>query len=224
MKSRSLLPVVIAVALASRLHAGTAEPQEVPRLIQQLGSPKFAERETASRRLDAVGVPALNPLRQAAHTDTDAEIRRRARDLVQAIKSRACGATPRKARAVMGKDGSIQIQETTTRIRQEMRCVVVNVNGGKANAMFMVQVPETKRKARTVAGKEVQAFGQAGKKIEPAALPELLKKETPVLIADDGKLVDPDFAEQMPAGTVLLVVPPPKTPEKGATPPRKVKP
>ena len=50
-------------------------PAEIQRLIRQLGSESFPEREAASQELAAVGEPALQALR-AALQDTDAEIRR----------------------------------------------------------------------------------------------------------------------------------------------------
>jgi WD40 repeat protein len=59
----------------------------IDRLIQQLGRPNFAAREVASRRLEAIGEPALERLQTAAHSK-DVEISRRARALVRAIENR----------------------------------------------------------------------------------------------------------------------------------------
>jgi WD40 repeat protein len=73
--------------------AGTAEPPpaaEVARLVRQLGSESFAEREEAGRRLDALGEGALPALRKALDAD-DAEIRRHAVELVRVIERRVCG-------------------------------------------------------------------------------------------------------------------------------------
>jgi uncharacterized protein (TIGR03067 family) len=52
------------------------------RLIRQLGSRKFREREAASKALAKIGEPALDALRKAASDNADAEVRRRAAQLV----------------------------------------------------------------------------------------------------------------------------------------------
>jgi hypothetical protein len=59
--------------------------ETVAGLVAQLGSPRFGEREAASGALDALGRAALEPL-QSALTSPDAEVRRRARQLVQKIE------------------------------------------------------------------------------------------------------------------------------------------
>jgi WD40 repeat protein len=65
--------------------------QQVQELIKQLGSKSFKDRETASRRLDALGEPAFLPLRKAAASSPDLEIRRRAQRLAQALARRCFG-------------------------------------------------------------------------------------------------------------------------------------
>jgi hypothetical protein len=60
---------------------------EVARLIGQLGSPRYAERQKATRALDALGPAALPALNQAAR-GKDAEIRRRALELLKVIGKR----------------------------------------------------------------------------------------------------------------------------------------
>ncbi|HEV3260093.1 MAG TPA: hypothetical protein VG013_24765 [Gemmataceae bacterium] len=67
--------------------AEKAATDPVNRLIAQLGSHKFAEREAATQALDAVGGPALQPLTKAAR-DQDPEVRRRARELTRRIEKR----------------------------------------------------------------------------------------------------------------------------------------
>src|SRR5262249_32601302 len=71
--------------------AAPPDVKEIERLLQQLGSPMFTEREAAAKALAAAGEPALEPLRRAAATSPDAEIRRRAEDLVRAIEKRFYG-------------------------------------------------------------------------------------------------------------------------------------
>jgi WD40 repeat protein len=65
-----MLPFVPTVAVADG-------DTEVERLIKQLGSDEFVERETATKRLQEIGDPALGALDKAA-TSADAEVRRRA--------------------------------------------------------------------------------------------------------------------------------------------------
>ena len=60
----------------------------VARLIRQLGHDEFAKREAASKELDAIGEPALDALRKAAASSDDAEIRRRAERIVDAVTGR----------------------------------------------------------------------------------------------------------------------------------------
>jgi hypothetical protein len=54
----------------------------IERLIHQLGSSKFAEREEATKQLKRLGKPAEVLLREAARKDPDLEVRRRAAQLV----------------------------------------------------------------------------------------------------------------------------------------------
>jgi hypothetical protein len=65
-----------------------AEAGEVARMVRQLGSETFSEREAASRALDALGEPALPALREAVHSP-DLEVRRRAAELLRDIETRA---------------------------------------------------------------------------------------------------------------------------------------
>ena len=58
-----------------------ADAARIDRLIQQLGSDDFAERETAGKVLEAIGAAALPALRKA-QDNSDLEIRRRVRDLI----------------------------------------------------------------------------------------------------------------------------------------------
>jgi hypothetical protein len=64
-----------------------AEGEHVAGLIVQLGSRRFDEREAATHDLAALGPAALEPLRQAL-LSSDAEVRRRAGQLVRTIERR----------------------------------------------------------------------------------------------------------------------------------------
>src|SRR5262249_29753033 len=82
-RSMILLALLIGIPDLGRLASDAAR---IDRLIEQLGSPVYAERQTASRALERVGEPALEPLQTASEEAGDAEIRRRAERLVQPIE------------------------------------------------------------------------------------------------------------------------------------------
>jgi hypothetical protein len=63
------------------------EAKQVERLIEQLGSGDFQEREAASQQLKKIGPPALPALRTAAENHKDAEIQLRATGLVDTIEN-----------------------------------------------------------------------------------------------------------------------------------------
>src|SRR5262249_49527613 len=74
----------------------------INKLIEQMGSGDFDEREKASTALDAIGEPALPALRKAAQGD-DVEVRKRAGELVQQIEKRLESArllAPKRVRLV----------------------------------------------------------------------------------------------------------------------------
>jgi hypothetical protein len=58
--------------------------EEIASLVHQLGDESFAARESATKRLREIGVPALDALRQAS-VSADREVRRRAQDLLAGI-------------------------------------------------------------------------------------------------------------------------------------------
>src|SRR5437588_6622290 len=78
------------VGLPRTAHLGAAPPASeasVPRLIGQRGSPRYADRQAATRALAGLGPQALEALRQAAHSP-DAEVSLRASRLVRDIEKR----------------------------------------------------------------------------------------------------------------------------------------
>src|SRR5690242_11836791 len=58
----------------------------IARLVKQLGSSDFRERETATKALAAIGLPALEALRNASK-DIDVEVAQRATRLVTSIEN-----------------------------------------------------------------------------------------------------------------------------------------
>src|SRR5579859_868687 len=83
------LPLLMLLPPAGAPAAPPGEA-EVARLIKQLGSDVFAEREAASRELAKAGEAALGALEWAARSD-DAEVRRRARELVARLHRKLYG-------------------------------------------------------------------------------------------------------------------------------------
>ncbi len=96
MRTRALLPL-LALGLGLGALAATAAPavekgekpdaDRIAKLIAQLGSDDFDEREKASADLEAVGDPAYGALREAAR-NTDEEVHKRAEILIGKIEKR----------------------------------------------------------------------------------------------------------------------------------------
>src|SRR5207302_10573275 len=89
--SACLFPTCLALALDNVETPETKKPnvdeKAIRALIGQLGNDAFEVRETAHKRLAAVGEPALGLLQKAAKESTDAEVRERLGDLIQTITS-----------------------------------------------------------------------------------------------------------------------------------------
>jgi hypothetical protein len=94
MMKRLLLPVLVLglgvgllTALSSPAAESAAATEKISKLIEQMGSNEFDDREDAQKQLDAIGEPALEALKKAMSNE-DTEIRRRAEGLVKAIEQR----------------------------------------------------------------------------------------------------------------------------------------
>jgi WD40 repeat protein len=73
------------------LALGAAPPHErgkIAELVRQLGDDDFDKREAASKQLEALGDEALAPLRHAASSSADLEVRRRAERAYRALSAR----------------------------------------------------------------------------------------------------------------------------------------
>src|SRR5262249_34044683 len=93
-----LLPLVLVPLVAfgspqqtpDRSPEGEKTPSQreaaIARLVKQLGSADFREREAATKSLTAIGLPALDALRKAA-TDADPEVARGAPRLVESLEN-----------------------------------------------------------------------------------------------------------------------------------------
>jgi hypothetical protein len=92
LRHRSLIVVLgLGLGWSAFLPASTPPTtgggERISRLVIQLGSARFKEREEATRALDALGAQALARLREAVR-GTDPEVRRRAATLVTQIQRR----------------------------------------------------------------------------------------------------------------------------------------
>jgi WD40 repeat protein len=90
MRSRIALLALLLLALPLISVPAAPDADEMARLVKQLGDDDFARREAASKRLIEIGELALDALRNAAESD-DAEVRRRAGEIVAGIENRLYG-------------------------------------------------------------------------------------------------------------------------------------
>jgi hypothetical protein len=82
---KSCLALGLAAGLGLAAPPSPADSDRVAKLIEQLGSASFDDREKASAALETLGEPALDALRKAARGE-DAEVKRRAAELVLRIE------------------------------------------------------------------------------------------------------------------------------------------
>jgi hypothetical protein len=83
-----ILSVALLWAWSDSRASGENEPDgvHIARLVEQLASAKFKERQDAAKTLEVIGLPALDALRQAAKR-RDAEVAQRAARLVATIEN-----------------------------------------------------------------------------------------------------------------------------------------
>jgi hypothetical protein len=87
-----LLALVVGLGVASlgtlpSSAAEKADAERIAKLIEQLGSGTFDDREKATEQLDAIGGPALDALKKATQSKEE-EVKRRAEELVKKIEKR----------------------------------------------------------------------------------------------------------------------------------------
>jgi hypothetical protein len=83
--------LLLDLQVSNHLAAGSSAPApegapHLEALVKQLGASRYTDREKAQRELEKIGVPALDLLRKAAASE-DAEVNRRARELVHKIET-----------------------------------------------------------------------------------------------------------------------------------------
>jgi hypothetical protein len=97
-----------------------AAPGHIAKLVKQLGSPKFTEREAATKALDAIGDPAVAGL-QSACNSSDAETRGRATDLLKRIGHRALVARILKPTTVALDFDNTPLEEAVKKLSRDAR-------------------------------------------------------------------------------------------------------
>jgi len=137
------------------------DAERIVQLIRELGDGSFRKREAASKELIAIGEPALPALKTAAF-DADAEIRRRAKGIIQTITSRLAG------------DEQKRLEGTWVGVAQEE-------NGKDTPSRTKIVLAEGRSVATNSAGVEV--FRCTWRIIDPTAAPRQLD-----LVAPDGQV------------------------------------
>jgi hypothetical protein len=80
------LPFLTGNSVAGQAPSKPTDATAISALIEQLSSADFQQRKAATRALEKIGRPALEALREAADKHADAEVRRRAKALVEKIE------------------------------------------------------------------------------------------------------------------------------------------
>jgi RNA polymerase sigma factor (sigma-70 family) len=106
--------------------------------------------------------------------------------------------------AVIDMEGHLLLRELGTTYAHGQR---VQRKGTEGEDKELVYVPVVQLVTRSLDPAETPVYGMDGRRIDPKRLPELLRKETPVLVSQDGKMVDPFHLQLVKEGS-LIVVPP----------------
>ncbi len=121
-----------------------ATDQEIASLIRSLGDPAFAARTAATRRLTAIGGPALDRLRTAAD-DADVEMALRARAILSALDGRM----------LMGVDVHLAFSAAKVEWDQPVELVVTMTNRSPHPARVPFEIDETRRRGMPADARQV---------------------------------------------------------------------
>jgi uncharacterized protein (TIGR03067 family) len=127
--------------------ASDQQDKEIERLVKQLGSEVYKEREAASEELEAVGEPALGALRKAAASSDDPEIRRRAEQIIQSHQEKVVQKELERLQGVWkpvsaeygGKKLDPKEDDWTLKIAGNK---IVQLRKGKVHVEAMIQIEE----------------------------------------------------------------------------------
>lgn len=75
---RLYIPILVFISTATFLQSADTPPTqaEISQLIEKLSSPEFSERESATKRLENIGEPVLDALREACKSENPETVRR----------------------------------------------------------------------------------------------------------------------------------------------------
>jgi hypothetical protein len=118
------------------------------------------------------------------------------------------GMPPEQALAFIDAKGKLTITRVGCACAQEQEVTVYETKGEeKVPVKLKVKVSSLTLTTAEVPAKYVEAYTADGKPVAPEKLATLLAKERPVLVAQDGKKVDP-FHLQLYKEDTLVLVPP----------------
>jgi HEAT repeat protein len=171
------------------IHQHTPTPErrrKVKALVEQLGDDAFTTREAADKALHRLGRIALPQLRQA-RANTDAEIARRARHLIErieldpkrnlpsaAVRLLALRKPPGVAAALLAYSPLVEEENLLEEVNKALAALALR--DGKLDAALRQGLSDEQAQVRTVAAEAlVRGGGREGR----AAVRKLLREDTP---------------------------------------------
>jgi hypothetical protein len=130
---RLTVPIVLVAAALVAAEPSGADPTDVRDLVKQLGSDDYAEREAASKRLDAIGPGALTELRAAVRSENP-EVARRAHELLRRIERRIDNEKALAATLVTLDAKDQRLDDVLADLSKQAKCEVV-LNGTELRAL-----------------------------------------------------------------------------------------
>jgi hypothetical protein len=128
MRCLSILAVLPLTALVAAQQPAPT-PAEIGTLVKQLGNDEYAKREAASKRLDAIGAPAISELRAAIRSENP-EVVRRAHELVRKIEYRIDNEKTLAPTLVTLDAKNERLDDVLAELSRQAKCEVV-LNGAQ---------------------------------------------------------------------------------------------
>lgn len=190
------LPAALLVAVVVGAQQPAPKPGEVAALVAKLGSQDFEEREAATKRLEALGVAAVEELRAAVKSD-DPETARRAADLLRKAERQLANDKTLAPTLVELDATDKPLDDILADLSKQARCeVVLNVPTAKdapavkelAVKKFTVstagKVPFWEAVLKVCAAADLQVAG-AGGVYAPGSIPQGIGRASGVRAAKD---------------------------------------
>jgi hypothetical protein len=119
------------------------------------------------------------------------------------------GPPPQLAVVHLTRDGDLVQRAVVAVAVPVLREKTIIVKGKEVKVTEAATMVEYRTEERTTKVRGLEAYDTAGKLIPAERLPELLARDTLVLISADGKKLDPACLRVIKEGTLILVLPPP---------------